>query len=87
MKEAILSTHTGKSSPTTNLLNESQYQIDGIWCNLVLTTTRAGYSKFKENTSLDHRVLWIKFLLMEVFGTKEKNVKKWLKLKQATQGM
>ena len=30
MKEAILTTHTGTPPPTTNILNELNYPIDGI---------------------------------------------------------
>lgn len=37
MKEEILTTHIGINSPTTNILNESNYPIEGIWCSLGLT--------------------------------------------------
>ena len=36
-KEAILSIHRGHEPPATNILNESQYTIDRIWCSIGLT--------------------------------------------------
>ena len=37
MKEEILFLCRGQNLPVTNILNESQYSIDGIWCSIGLT--------------------------------------------------
>ena len=37
MKEEILSLYRGQNLPVKNILNESQYSIDGIWCSIGLT--------------------------------------------------
>ena len=42
MKEAILSLHRRHNPPAPYILNESQYQIDGIWYSIGLTATKAG---------------------------------------------
>ena len=61
MKETILTIHSRSSPPVTNIRNELNYPIDGIWCSLGLTTFKEGYSKFKEDIPSDHRVLWVEF--------------------------
>ena len=81
MKEAIQSLHCGQRPPVTNILNDSEYPIDGIWCSIGLTATRAGYSKFREGIPSDHRVLWVEFVLQEVFGSSDKINKKVTLLK------
>ena len=48
MKEAILTINSEISPATTNIRNESNYQIDGIWYSLGLTVLRGRYSKFKK---------------------------------------
>ena len=42
IKEAILTTHTGIPPPTTNILNELNYPIDGIYRSSGLSVLRAG---------------------------------------------
>ena len=76
MKEAILTIHSGSSPLVTNIRNRPNYPIDGIWCNLGLTTLRGGYPKFKEDIPSDHRVLWVKFQLTELFESTGTIVKK-----------
>ena len=69
MKETMLTIHSGSSPPATNIRNESNCPIDGIWCSLGLTVLRGGYSKFKEGIPSDHRILWVEFQLTELFGS------------------
>ena len=69
MKEAMFTIHSGSSPPATNIRNESNYPIDGIWCSLGLTALRGGYSKFKEGIPSDHRILWVEFQLTQLFGS------------------
>ena len=76
MKEAILSLHRGKNPSVTNILNKSQYVIDGIWYSIGLTITKEGYSNFKEGISSDHRVMSVEFQLKDVFGTNDKITKR-----------
>ena len=75
MKEVIQSIYRGQRPPATNILNESQYSIDGIWYSIGLTTRRRSYSKFGEGIPSDHRVLWVDFFLNDVFGSSDKIVK------------
>ena len=79
--EAIVSTHKGQSISATNLLNHSNYPIDGIWCSLGLKLTKEGYFKFREGILSDHKVLRWKFRLIDTFGSSDKIHKKVLQLK------
>lgn len=83
MKHAIQSLHCRHRPPATNILNDSTYPIDGIWCSKGLTATRAGYSKFREGIPSDQRVLWVEFVLQEVFGSSDK-INKKVKLLKAS---
>ena len=72
LEETIQSIHCGQRLSATNILNDSHYPIDGIWCIIGLTATRAGYSKFEEGIPSDDRVLWVEFVLQDVFGSSDK---------------
>ena len=72
MKEKKLSLYRGHNSLATNILNESQYPIDGIWYSIGLTATKTGYSNFREGIQSDHRVLWVECLIEDVFKTEDK---------------
>ena len=78
-----MTTYTGKTSLITNILNESNYPIDSIWCSLGLIELRAGYSKFKDGILSDLRVLWAKFPFIEGFGANDNITKKVTKLKES----
>ena len=75
MKEAILVINSGTYPSDTNIQNESNYPIDGIWCSLGLTALRGGCSKFKEGIPSDHRVLWVEFQLTTLFRSTDIIVK------------
>ena len=76
MKEAILTIYSGSSPPSTTIHNASNTPIDGIWCSLGLTAIRGGYSNSKEGIPSDHRVLWVEFQLIDLFGSCDTIVKK-----------
>ena len=81
MHEAIVSTHTGQSSPVINLLNHFNYPIDGIWCSLGMKATKVGHSKFREGVLSKHRVIWMEFRIIDDFEFSDKIYKKVLQLK------
>ena len=83
MPETIVSTHKEQSSPATNMLNYLKYPIDRIWCSLGLKPTKEGYFKFREGILSDHRVLWLEFRLIDVFGSSDNIYKKVLQLKES----
>ena len=87
MKETIFTTYTGKGTSTTNLFNQSNYLIDGIQYISGSTVISAGCSKFKESIPSDHRILWVEFPLMDIFGKKITSFKKGPNLKRVTQGI
>ena len=85
MKEEILTTYIGEKPPITNVLNESNYPIDRIWCNSGLAILRSGYSKFKEAILSDNLVLWVESPLRECFVINDNIIKKWLNSKRVIQ--
>ena len=46
-----------------------------------LTATRAGFSNFGADIPSDHRVLWVEFVLKDVFGSLDKIYKRFTLLK------
>ena len=81
MKEAIQLMNRGQRPPATNIWNDSHYPIVGKGCSIGLTATRAGYCKFDVDISSDHRVLWVEFVLNDVFGSSDKTYNRFTQLK------
>ena len=81
MLETIVPTHKEQSSPAINMLNYLKYPIDRIWCSIGLKPTKEGYLKFREGVFSNHRVLWVEFRLIDVFGSSDNIYKKVLQLK------
>ena len=68
MKEAILSSHTGRDPPATYNRNMNREPIDGLWVTQGLRVSASGYSAFNEGCPSDHRVLWIELKYDSAFG-------------------
>ena len=68
MREAILTTHNGRTPPATHNRNTSREPIDGIWVTQGLRVSATGYSAFNEGCPSDHRVLWIELTYSSTFG-------------------
>ena len=84
-KVVLSTTRAWAPPPTTNILNESNYPIDGICYSLGLISLRPEYSKLKEGIPSDHRMSWVEFPLIVLFEANDNITKKVTKLKVSDQ--
>ena len=75
MKEVVMTTHIRESYHATSTLNESNYQINKLWCSLNLIALRVEYFTFEEGVPSDHRVSYVEFPLMKISSKTDNIIK------------
>ena len=71
LKNALYDRH-GTYGIATQVDNESNIPIDGVFCSMNLTPMAAGLRKLNEHYKSDHIPLWADFSIAQILGVKEK---------------
>ena len=67
MQELIIERH-GENGPATTRSNKSNEAVDGMMGTLGLKIIAGGYLPFHHRVKSDHRLIWAKLLMTQVFN-------------------